>query len=144
VLGLRLPEAGHQPDHPASLAFALDRARASQVPLVVLHAWQVPAILTWSPVDLTAERERVRARVERLVGPWRERYADVEVHVRIVAGHPSDVLSETGADGQLVVLGRRTAADRHGGFRLGSTARAFLHHTVTPVAVVPAGAARPS
>ncbi len=138
VLGIRLPEDDDEPDHPASIAFAFDRAQTLRVPLVAVHAWEAPAVLTWSPTDLAAAREGVRARVERLVLPWCERYPGVDVHIRTVAGRPADVLREAASDGQLVVLGRRTAPDRHGGFRLGSTARSFLHHTETPVAVVPA------
>ena len=143
VLGLRLPEADDEPDdepgHPASIALAFDRAQALQVPLVVVHAWEAPAILAWSPPsDLAAAGEQVRARVERLVTPWRERYAGVDVRIRTVAGRPADVLHEASSDGRLVVLGRRTAPDHHGGLRFGSTVRAFLHHAETPVAVVPA------
>lgn len=126
------------PDHPASLAYAFDRAEALRVPLVVVHAWEVPAILTWSPVDLAAEQDRVTARVERVLSPWRQRYPDVALDVRTVAKRPADALRDAASLGQLVVLGRRTAPDRHGGFRLGSTARAFLHHAGTPVAVIPA------
>lgn len=144
VLGLRLPETDDEPDHPASMAFAFDRAGALQVPLVVVHAWQVPAILTWSPSDLDTERARVTTQVERLLAPWRQRHPQVEVDARTVAERPVDALNDAASACQLVVLGRRTAPDRHGGFRLGSTARMFLHHAQTPVAVVPAEGARSS
>ncbi|MEO5711731.1 MAG: universal stress protein [Nocardioidaceae bacterium] len=144
VVGLRLPEDDDEPDHPASLAYAFDRARALQVPLVVVHAWEVPAILTWSPVDVATEQDLATTRVGRLLVPWRDRYPDVALEVRSVAERPADALRDAAATGQLVVLGRRTAPDRHGGFRLGSTARAFLHHAETPVAVVPAEGGRAS
>jgi nucleotide-binding universal stress UspA family protein len=144
VLGVRLPESEGETDHPASLDYAFDRARTLQVPLVVVHAWEVPAVLSWSPLDLAAERQRVTGRVERLLLPWRRRHPGVEVDVRVMADRPADALREAAATSQLVILGRRTAPDRHGGFRLGSTARAFLHHAETPVAVVPAERAHPS
>ncbi len=144
VLGVRLPESDDETHHPASLDYAFDRAHLLQVPLVVVHAWEVPAVLTWSPLDLAAERHRVTGRVEQLLAPWRRRHPDVAVDVRVMADRPADALREAAATSQLVILGRRTAPDRHGGFRLGSTARAFLHHAETPVAVVPAEPAVPS
>jgi nucleotide-binding universal stress UspA family protein len=160
VLGVRLPQpddqpddqsgdqsddqSGGEPDHPASLDYAFDRAHQLQVPLIVVHAWEVPTFLSWSPLDLAAERHRVTGLVEQLLVPWRRRHPDVAVDVRVMADRPADALREAAATGQLVILGRRTAPDRHGGFRLGSTARAFLHHAETPVAVVPAERADPS
>jgi nucleotide-binding universal stress UspA family protein len=61
--------------------------------------------------------------------------ADVELQVRVQAGHPAGVLIERSAQADLVVVGGRGL----GGFEgllLGSVGRQLLHHTTCPVAIV--------
>ena len=119
------------------LTTAFERARALEAPLEVVHAWQVPALLSWSPADIASFGRRVKEALGEVLRPWLERFADVELTVSPVAGRPIDVVEDASATAQLVVLGRHTPARRHGGFHLGSTTREALHHAHAPVLVVP-------
>jgi nucleotide-binding universal stress UspA family protein len=121
----------------AVLRAAFEQADRLRVPLVVTHAWDVPALLSWSPADVERSRARAEQALDVLLAPWRAEFAHVEVVARVVAGSPSDVLAEAAEVAQLVVVGRHTPAYRVGGFHLGSTARKFMHHLDVPVLVVP-------
>jgi nucleotide-binding universal stress UspA family protein len=54
-----------------------------------------------------------------------------------VAEQPAEAMLEAGKVAQMLIVGRHTAASRHSGVRLGSTARSVLHQAGVPVAVVP-------
>jgi nucleotide-binding universal stress UspA family protein len=60
--------------------------------------------------------------------------------VRVLRGHPAEVLVEAAADAAMLVVGR----SGHGGLsellRLGSVARACTEHAPCPVVVVPTAA----
>jgi nucleotide-binding universal stress UspA family protein len=139
VVGLSISGAG-QHDSPDAVVLreAFLRARALKVPLVAVYAWEVPALLTWSADDVSAVRGKVRRGLESLLTPWRSEFDDVEVVPDPVMGRPDDAIAQAAEEAQLIVLGRHTAAARHGGFHLGSTTRSLLHHTEVPVLVVPA------
>jgi nucleotide-binding universal stress UspA family protein len=121
----------------AVLRFAFERARGLRVPLVVVHAWEIPALYGWSPTDIADFRSRVTASLEEHLAPWREEYDDVEVVATTAAERACDAVLDAGKVAQLLIVGRHTPASRHRGLRLGSTARAVLHRADTPVAVVP-------
>lgn len=125
---------------PEVLQAAFERARGSHVPLVAVHAWEVPPLLSWSPSDIQRFRARADAEFGSFLGPWRADYPEVTVDARAVAERPSDAVTEASGVAQLVVVGRHTPASRHGGFHLGSTARMVLHHVKVPVMVVPSPA----
>ncbi|WP_416354892.1 universal stress protein [Curtobacterium sp. VKM Ac-2865] len=61
---------------------------------------------------------------------------DIDLHSAVVEGGAAEVLAERARTASLVVIGRdhRTTL---GGALFGSTARGLLHHTRTPVCVVP-------
>jgi hypothetical protein len=40
------------------LAFAFERATQVRVPLIVVSAWEMPNICTWSPADVIRWRHR--------------------------------------------------------------------------------------
>ena len=51
---------GDGDDKPA-LRFAFEHAAALRVPLVAVHAWEIPPLLTWSPTEIIDSRGRVAA-----------------------------------------------------------------------------------
>jgi nucleotide-binding universal stress UspA family protein len=122
---------------PQVLHVAFERARDSNVPLVAVHAWEIPALLSWSPSDVQTFRARADAEFDSFLGPWRADYPEVTVDARAVAERPSDAINDASGVAQLVVVGRHTPPGRHGGFHLGSTARMVLHHLKVPAMVVP-------
>ena len=119
------------------LRFAFDRAAARRVPLVAVHAWDIPSLLTWSPTEIARMRAKVLTAMDRRLAPWREEFPDLEIVTAAPAERPVDALIDAGHVAQLVVVGRHTRGAGHLGPRLGSTARGALHHALVPVAVVP-------
>lgn len=119
------------------LRFGFDRAGAMRVPLVAVHAWDIPSLLTWSPTEIARMRAKVLTAMDRRLAPWREEFPDLEIVTAAPAERPVDALTDAGRVAQLVVVGRHTRGAGHLGPRLGSTARGALHHALVPVAVVP-------
>lgn len=126
---------GDGDDEPA-LRFAFERAAALHVPLVAVHAWEIPPLLSWSPNEIIDGRKRVSAELDRRLEPWRTEFPDLEVVTAAPAERPVDAVIDAGRVGQLMVIGRHATASRHLG-RLGSTARGVLHRAAVPVAVLP-------
>ena len=119
------------------LEFGFARADDLRVPLIAVSAWTVPALYSWSPTDIAACRDRYTDALERRLAGWRERYPNVEVVARSVAGPPADAILDALKVAQVAVIGRHADRRRHA-LRLGSTARDVLHHAERPVVVVPA------
>ena len=119
------------------LRFGFGRAAALRVPLVAVHAWEIPALVSWSPTEIAELRGKVSAELDRRLEPWRAEFPDLEVVTAAPAERPVDAVLDAARVAQLVVVGRRTPGHRHLGSRLGSTARGVLHHAAVPVAVVP-------
>ena len=119
------------------LRFGFDHASALGVPLVAVHAWDIPSLLTWSPTEIARMRAKVLTAMDRRLAPWRAEFPDLEIVTVAPAERPADALTDAGHVAQLVVVGRYTRGAGHLGPRLGSTARGVLHHAAVPVAVVP-------
>lgn len=117
----------------AVLRFAFERSVALGVSLVVVHAWEISPLLSWSPDDLDDRRTRVTDGIERWLGPWRARFPDLEVVIKTPAERSVDAVLDAGRGSQLVIIGRHGKRGSH----LGSTARGVLHRAEVPVAVVP-------
>ncbi|MGW7386332.1 universal stress protein [Streptomyces sp. NPDC054794] len=119
-----------------ALNWALDAARRRGAPLRVVNvrpyaAWAEPDILVAGPAEPKDDpvREQVRAHLEG-------RTERVTVGYAALAGAPSAVLPEQGAEAQLLVLGSRG----RGGFAsllLGSSGLAAARDAACPVVVVP-------
>lgn len=137
VLGVDAFKHEHRPVH---LAFR--RAKRLGVPVVAVHGWEAPPVLSWDADVITgalAEHEReAAARFDELVASWREHFPDVEVRPTNVHRHPATAVLEAAEKAQLVVLGRHDPG-LLGGFAVGSVARAVLHYSETPVITVPVG-----
>jgi nucleotide-binding universal stress UspA family protein len=138
VAGPDLPSASGLADSTDEdvLAFACARAARLRVPLIVVSAWAIPALLAWSPGDSTRCRTDNERALERLLEPWRAEYPETEIVAHCVAETSKQALLDAVEVAQLTVVGRHTA--RHnGGFSFGATARGVVHHATHPVAVVP-------
>ncbi len=121
----------------AVLEFAFCRARDLAVPLIAVHAWQVPQIYTWSPEDIKRWADLASNDLDSELRPVADRHADVDIVRLPQQGKPAVALLDAGDVAQLVVLGRHTGPEHPGGFSFGSTARGVLHYSACPVAVVP-------
>lgn len=131
--------AGHG-DDPLVLETAFTHARWLGLPLQVLHAWEVHPELTWDTAmvygQVPAWEAEHKQRVDEVVEPWTAKFPEVDVRVEVKRGHPAELLSAASAHGSLLVVGahHRRHPQRHQ--RLGSIARAVLHHAACPVMVV--------
>ncbi|MGW4157605.1 universal stress protein [Micromonospora chersina] len=123
-----------------AIGFAFAEAAQRGADLVAVHAWLYPAPvgpgdivpLVYDPEQLRAEEERVLAEA---VAGWAERYPEVRVRRKLVAGAPAPVLVAESADAQLVVVGAHGRGSL-GGLLLGSVSHAVLHHARSPLAIV--------
>jgi nucleotide-binding universal stress UspA family protein len=119
------------------LRFGFDRAASLRVPLVAVHALDIPSLLTWSPSGIARMRARVLTTMDLRLASWRAEFPDLEIVTAAPAERPVGALTDAGRVAQLVVVGRHTRGAGHLGPRLGSTARGVLQHAAVPVAVVP-------
>lgn len=123
-----------------AIGFAFAEAAQRGTALVAVHAWQYPAPigpgdlvpLAYDPEELCAEEQRVLAEA---VAGWSERYPEVTVRQKLVAGAPARVLVEESADAQLTVVGAH-GRGALGSLLLGSVSHAVLHHARSPLAIV--------
>jgi nucleotide-binding universal stress UspA family protein len=86
---------------------------------------------------MTSFRGRVEAAMDEVLTPLAEEFSDVEMSRYAVAERAADAMEDASKGAQLTIVGRHSRAQRHGGFHVGSTARAVLHHTGVPVLVMP-------
>ncbi|RSN24230.1 universal stress protein [Streptomyces sp. WAC 05977] len=128
------------PTSDAALSFAFDAAAARGTRLVAVRAWSDFAVDTAWKFVAALDWESIHSVETRLVDQqldaYRNRYPDVPVQGVVVRDRPAHTLLEYSQDAQLVVVGSRG----RGGFRgllLGSTSQALIHHSASPVAVVP-------
>jgi nucleotide-binding universal stress UspA family protein len=134
-----LTDKAHDPTRESRvLAFGMERALRLRVPLIVVSAWGVPALYSWSPADIAACRQRYDAALEQLMAPWRKRHPDLEVITRSVAEPPAQALLEASRICQQIVVGQHLGPHL-GRLSVGSTTAHVLDHATRPVAVVPLG-----
>jgi nucleotide-binding universal stress UspA family protein len=122
----------------AAMRYAVTQARAREVQLHVVYAWQAPVVSTYAVAYsnlLEDAYEQETETAQERVARWRDANPDVAITDQTVIGHPVNVLIEAGGTADLVVVGSRGL----GGFAsavLGSVSHAVLHHLTCPVAVV--------
>ncbi|MFE9339382.1 universal stress protein [Streptomyces sp. NPDC007063] len=132
-------DLSHPCDELLDFAFGTAGRRAAQ--LEIRHGWEPPAYYgartlpraTMALDELLAERA---AAVTAKVRPWCEKHPDVEVDVRAFLEQPAALLVKAAESGSLLVVGRRQRTSRFGP-HVGSVVHAVMHHSRTPVAVVP-------
>jgi nucleotide-binding universal stress UspA family protein len=121
----------------AVLAFAFERAHRIRVPLIVVSAWEMPTIYTWSPADIAHWRRRYESALDERLVPWCARYPHLEVVARSLPEPAQLALLDASRMAQLTVVGRHPSPPL-GGFPIDSTAQSVLNGAVRPVPVIPA------
>ncbi len=119
--------------------WAATYALALNVGMIAFNAFQ-PSSAEVSPDDLARFLDERR---DLMNGAWtgQSQAAGVAVHTIVRSGPPQDVLLEAAAteDADLVVVGRSGRGRAPGLLHLSSLAEYCAHHTVRPLAVIPAG-----
>ena len=125
----------------AAIEFAVAAATERQVPLRMVHVWDLPNIYSWDAMNVAGISEEWAANAEQhfdeVADQWRHKYPGLTVEVDIRRGHPVDgvVTAAADCDAQLLVVGGRRR-HRMTSVLLGSVARGVLHHATCPIAVV--------
>ncbi|WP_017559825.1 universal stress protein [Nocardiopsis baichengensis] len=127
----------------ADWAFSAAAARGAVLRAVIAHRAVAQNILG-SPgasvheaahAELAAAAAEARRLLSESLAGLREHYPQVEVEESAIPGHPAQVLADTSAGADLLVVGSRG----RGGFTgmlLGSVSQSALVHSTVPVAVV--------
>ncbi|MFD5484890.1 universal stress protein [Streptomyces virginiae] len=128
----------HQPSDKL-LAFAFEEASHRNCPLVIIHGWSPPPILSYAPaLDPGVQQEMahgITTTLDEMISPWHEKYAALQVDSRATIGQPAIQILDAASTAALVVVGRRI---RHSAFgtHIGPITHAVMHHAVAPVAVI--------
>jgi nucleotide-binding universal stress UspA family protein len=121
-----------------ALGFAAAEAALRRWELRVLYACWEPAAVDAAELALFHDRELLEktraAELEAAVGPWRERYPELDIRVSLLLERPRQALFDAADDAGLLVLGDRGA----GLAPLGTTSTAILREARRAVAIVPA------
>ncbi|MFF1819599.1 universal stress protein [Kribbella sp. NPDC058245] len=129
-------------DDEAAVEFAVELAVERNVPLWLVHVWDLPAVYGWNPAmvmtvesDWTATADLHYAAVAK---HWRHKYPELEFQLDVRRGHPVESLLDVteAVQAQILVLGGHHR--RHlSVVLLGSVSRGVLQHATCPVAIVP-------
>ncbi|MYW66970.1 universal stress protein [Streptomyces sp. SID8379] len=120
------------------LSYAFEAAALRAAPLHAVHAWALPPLRADTLGDTlpggdAARRETLRRlALSGALQAWRAKYPEVAVTERLLYGQPGHHLLKASTGASLTVIGRR-ADSTH----LGCTAHSVVHHSTSPVAVVP-------
>lgn len=114
------------------LRFAFEHARLHGLPLQAMHC-RHPGKAT---IDSDKFPGRAATWLTDTMAGWRQAYPDVTVHAAVREIHPVSGLVEAAGPHSLIVVGRRAHSHRLPG-RIGSVGLGVLHHSPSPVAVVP-------
>ncbi|KQR16084.1 universal stress protein [Cellulomonas sp. Leaf334] len=127
------------PTSVSAVDYAFDQASRLGLPLVAVHAWEMPTLFgpvpPWMPEEIEEIRMAEKALLSESLAGHMERYPDVNVTSMVHRGGPAHVILAASEDAELLVVGSRGL----GGFRgllLGSVSQAVLHHATCPVVVV--------
>ncbi len=132
------------PQSKRAVDWALAEAEARGDAVMLVHAWEFPAVLTMTyggatlPVFTRDDVQRLsNVLLERTADEARQRAPGVQVRTQLVEGHAADALVDASRDARLLVVGSRG----RGGFErmlMGSVSTACAHHTRCPIVIVPA------
>ncbi|MEV0283565.1 universal stress protein [Kribbella sp. NPDC050820] len=116
--------------------WALQESNLRREPLRAIHVFDERLRPTsyWEPAVVDAQTTELIEDVRREL---KSRGGDLDVDADLTAGSPAKRLAEAGADGSMIVVGRRGM----GTFQrllVGSTSEALVHAATVPVVVVPA------
>ncbi|WP_255945608.1 universal stress protein [Streptomyces odontomachi] len=124
-------------DSPA-VHFAFREAQARDCMLDVVRAWRAPRFdgPEAGADDERTHEERASALLESSVDAATRTYPDVRVRHAVIQGPPSQVLLARTAAADLLVVGARRRQSQFG-MQIGRVGHRVLHHSLSPVAVVP-------
>lgn len=118
-----------------ALGWALRRARLDNTPIDAVTAWQYPTLYGWA-LPSTEEydhRHIAQAVLDAVIADVAGSDPPVEIHDRVVEGHPTGVLLDAAREAQLLVLGRGGDGS---GRTLGSVSQHCAQRSLCPVVVV--------
>jgi len=127
----------------AALRFAAHEAEVLRRDLVLVHAWQLPAVvagagvaqLTMAELDVTAFQDAAGVRLEEVADRMRDRHPEVRIDPVLMQGDPVTALTRAGSGASLVVVGTHglTLLDR---MLRRSVSTAVLERPTCPIAIV--------
>jgi nucleotide-binding universal stress UspA family protein len=129
------------PSSRAALRWAVRQAVLTHGTVEAIMAWQIPMVAqgyTWAPIyvdEASGFEEDARKALDAVIGEEVEPADRQRVSVRVVRGHPAEVLVDAAAKADLLVIGSRG----HGTFAdavLGSVGRYCAHHAPCPVLIM--------
>jgi nucleotide-binding universal stress UspA family protein len=125
----------------AAIEFAVAAAEERQVPLRIVHVWDLPNIYSWDAMNIagisTEWAENAHRYVESVADDLRPKHPELTVEIDVRRGHVVDgvITAAQVGDAQLLVVGGRRIR-RITSMLLGSVSRGVLHHATCPIAVV--------
>ncbi|MEW2569993.1 universal stress protein [Streptomyces sp. NPDC047070] len=124
----------------AAVEWAAREAKLRGLPLKLVHVWEpAPEPIAQAPLVGAETQQHWTERIPREATEGvRLRHPGVDVSAEQLAGRPSEVLTRTAKDAELLVLGSRGMSGV-GGFLLGSVGLAVVARTEGPVVLVRAG-----
>ncbi|TCN27530.1 nucleotide-binding universal stress UspA family protein [Kribbella orskensis] len=135
---LALDDSG---ENRTEIEFAVTAAERWQVPLRLVHVWDLPNLYSRDVVSTAATiaewDEGARRYVDSVADEVRPDHPGLITQADVRRGHPVDglIAAAQASDAQLLVVGGRRH-HRVTSMLLGSVARGVLHHATCPVAVV--------
>ncbi len=129
------------PSSLAALQWAVRQAGLTGGRVQAVIAWQFPAAIggyAWAPVasfESTDYEEIAQKVITDAVAAVDTSGCDVPISIKVQEGNAAQVLIDSAADADLLVVGSRG----HGGFAgalLGSVSQHCVHHAPCPVAVI--------
>jgi nucleotide-binding universal stress UspA family protein len=124
------------------LEFAMTAAAERDLPVRIVHVWDLPAMYSWDAVNVAGVEaewtENAERHFENIAAEWWAKYPDLTIEVDVRRGQAVDgiISAAEQTDAQLLVVGTRHHT-RLAAFLLGSATRGVLHHAPCPLAVVP-------
>ncbi|WSI27975.1 universal stress protein [Streptomyces sp. NBC_01343] len=121
------------------LAFAFEEAAHRVCPLIVVHGWSPPPILSYAPIlDPGVQSEMahgIGTAMDEILSPWHDKFPSVAVEPRVTIGQAAIQILDAATGAALVIVGRRIRHSAYG-THIGPIAHAVMHHAAAPVAVV--------
>lgn len=124
-----------------AMEFAVELAVERDVPLRLVHIWDLPVVYGWDTAMVMGVDEDWAAIADRhyeaIAHQWRLKYPDLEIQLEVRRGHPVDGLlhAAEAVHAQILVLGGRHRSHLSV-VLLGSVARGVVQHATCPIAVV--------
>lgn len=134
------PDPAGREESTLAVEFAVEEARLNGARLeAVASCWSpepsapVPGQITG--VDLAARRVAAGRALEDIVGPYAEKYPEVQVSARVTTQPPGPALQQLAEQCDLIVVGSRGRGPA-ARFMLGSVGNGLARHAGCPVAIV--------